>query len=73
MGKAHLNFAKSFGEPEPPHPVYPHVEGYPQVMLLANSLKNPPDTDSWHTDMTFKSDPPFSSILYSIVIPPFGT
>ena len=65
----HVNFAKSFGEPEPPHPVYPHVEDYPQVVLLENSLENPPDTETWHTDMTFKPDPPFSSILYSVVMP----
>ncbi|MFP6729470.1 MAG: TauD/TfdA family dioxygenase [Alphaproteobacteria bacterium] len=70
--EAHLNFVKSFGEPEPPHPVYPHVEGYAQVMLLENGPENPPDTDVWHTDVTFRADPPFASILYSRVIPPVG-
>jgi len=28
--EAHLAFAKSFGEPEPPHPIYPSIEGYEQ-------------------------------------------
>ena len=70
--EAHLNFAKSFGELEPPHPVYPQVQGYPQVVLLENGPDNPPDTDTWHTDETFKAHPPFASILYSQIIPPVG-
>ena len=29
-----IHFAKKFGEIEPPHPVYPHVNGYPEIVLL---------------------------------------
>ena len=68
----HLKFAKSFGEIEPPHPVYPHVDQYPEIVLLENDEKKPPDTDVWHTDVTFKPNPPFSSILYSKIIPSSG-
>lgn len=68
----HVAFAKSFGDIEPPHPIYPHVENFPEITLLENDPTNPPDTDEWHTDVTFKSDPPFASILYSKVIPPVG-
>jgi len=68
----HINFAKSFGEIEPPHPVYPHVEQYPEIVLLENDGNRPPDTDVWHTDVTFKPNPPFASILYSKIIPPSG-
>ena len=64
-----INFAKNFGEIEPPHPVYPHVDGYPEIILLENDKERLPDTDVWHTDVTFKSNPPFASILYSKVIP----
>jgi len=68
----HINFAKSFGEIEPPHPVYPYVEQYPEIILLENNKNKPPDTDVWHTDVTFKSNPPFASILYSKIIPSSG-
>ena len=68
----HIALANSFGEIEPPHPVYPHVEGLPEIVLLENDSNNPPDTDVWHTDVTFKSDPPFTTILYSKIIPPTG-
>ena len=68
----HVALANSFGEIEPPHPVYPHVEGFTEIVLLENDSNNPPDTDVWHTDVTFKSDPAFTSILYSKIIPPTG-
>ena len=68
----HIKFAKSFGEIEPPHPVYPYVDHYPEIVLLENDEKRPPDTDVWHTDITFRANPPFASILYSRIIPPNG-
>ena len=68
----HINFAKSFGDIEPPHPVYPHVDEYPEIVLLENDEQNPPDTDEWHTDLTFRPNPPFASILYSKIIPQYG-
>jgi len=68
----HVKLAQSFGEPEPPHPIYPNVEGHENIVVLANGPDNPPDTDGWHTDVTFKPNPPFTSILYSRIIPPVG-
>ena len=68
----HIEIAKSFGTIEEPHPIYPHVEGFPEIVLLKNDKDNPPDTDEWHTDVTFKTKPPFTSILYSKEIPPSG-
>ena len=68
----HIEFAKSFGSIEEPHPVYPHVDGFPEIVLLENDKDNPPDTDEWHTDETFKNDPPFASVLYSKTTPEVG-
>lgn len=68
----HLAFAQSFGEPEPPHPVYPHVEDFENIVLLANDANTPPDTDGWHTDVTFRPDPPFASILCARQVPDCG-
>ncbi len=68
----HLALAKSFGEPEAPHPVYKNIEGFEQITVLANGPKKPPSTDGWHTDVTFKTTPPFSTILYACEIPPVG-
>ena len=68
----HIKFAKSFGDIESPHPVYPHVKNFPEIVLLENDESRPPDTDVWHTDVTFKPNPPFASILYSKIIPSSG-
>jgi len=68
----HINLAKSFGDIEPPHPVYPHVDEYPEIVVLENDEKKPRDTDVCHTDLTFKPNPPFASILYSKIIPTSG-
>ena len=68
----HLKLAKSFGEPEPPHPIYPHVDGYENIVLLKNAEDNIPNTTDWHKDLTFKPNPPFASILHGIKIPDVG-
>ena len=34
---SHLNLAKSFGEIESSHPVYPHLKDFPEIVLLENN------------------------------------
>lgn len=70
--QAHLDFAKGFGEIDEPHPLYPHVEGYPNIVKLENDSGAPPDTNSWHTDLTFKQKQPFASILVARQLPDCG-
>ena len=70
--EAHLAFAKSFGEPEAPHPIYPSIEGYENIVLLKSGAGSKPDTNDWHKDMTFKASPPFTSILHAIQVPDVG-
>lgn len=69
---SHLAFAESFGELDTPHHVYPSVPGHERIVLLENDGERPPNTDVWHSDLTFKQDPPFASILYSKVVPQSG-
>ena len=70
--KAHLAFAQSFGDLDEPHPLYPHVAGFENIVLLENDSSMPPDTNSWHTDLTFKAEQPFASILVARHVPPTG-
>jgi taurine dioxygenase len=69
---AHLAFAQIFGEIDEPHPIYPHVEGYENIVKLENNAKTPPDTNAWHTDLTFKRHQPFASILVARAVPEVG-
>ncbi|MGB0504979.1 MAG: TauD/TfdA dioxygenase family protein [Pikeienuella sp.] len=68
----HLALAKGFGELSAPHPIYPHVDGHPNIVSLKNDVDHPPDTDGWHTDMTFQEEPPFASVLIARRVPPVG-
>lgn len=70
--QAQFEFAKNFGELAAPHPVYPHVDGFDQVVLLENDGDRPPDTDDWHSDLTFQQRPPFLSILCAKEVPDVG-
>ncbi len=70
--ETHLALAQSFGEPEAPHPVYRNLQGFERITVLANGPEKPPSTDGWHTDLTFKTNPPFTTILHAVKIPPVG-
>ena len=70
--EAQIEFASNFGELAAPHPVYPHVPGYERVVLLENDGDRPPDTDDWHTDLTFQRKPPFLSVLFAKTVPECG-
>jgi taurine dioxygenase len=67
-----FEFATAFGTPAKPHPVYPHLPGFDRVVLLENDGERPPDTDDWHTDLTFQPNPPFLSVLYADTVPECG-
>ncbi len=69
---AHLALAEQFGAIDEPHPHYPHVDGFPNIVKLENHGEAPPDTNSWHTDLTFKAQQPFASILVARTVPAFG-
>lgn len=65
------DFAARFGSLHI-HPVYPQVDGTPEVLVLDNHADNPTDNDNWHTDVTFIETPPLGSILYARQLPPIG-
>jgi taurine dioxygenase len=67
-----FEFAKTFGTPAQPHPVYPHLPGFDRVVLLENDGDRPPDTDDWHTDLTFQPKTPFLSVLHAREVPETG-
>ncbi|MGD0191239.1 MAG: taurine dioxygenase [Rhizomicrobium sp.] len=54
------------------HPLYPPVDGVPELLVLDNHAGNPTDNDAWHTDVTFIETPPLGSLLYAIELPPAG-
>jgi len=69
---SHLAFAQNFGTLDEPHLLYPHVEGFENIVKLENDANTSPDTNSWHTDLTFKAVQPFASILIARHVPDVG-
>ena len=67
----HRSFASSFGSMQT-HPAYPTIESFPEITILENDEKNPSKIEEWHTDMTFKKNPPLGSILIGKIIPETG-
>ncbi len=64
----HLAFARRFG-PIQTHPAYPHPEGFPEIVVLESDREHPSRIEKWHTDMTFRPNPPLGSILRGRIIP----
>jgi taurine dioxygenase len=68
----HVAFGRLFGDLTT-HPFHPHVDGLPEVTVLDNHKDRPAfTTDVWHSDETFRMDPPMGTILRCIQRPPHG-
>ena len=67
----HRRLASLFGDMQT-HPAYPTVDGFPEITILENDEDNPSKIEEWHTDMTFKRNPPLGSILIGKIIPKTG-
>ena len=67
----HRNLALNFGSLQT-HPAYPTINNFPEITILENDRENPSKIEEWHTDMTFKGNPPLGSILIGKIIPKKG-
>lgn len=65
------DFAARFGALHV-HPVYPHVQDVPEIIILDTHPDNQPDNDNWHTDVTFIETPPMGAVLAAKELPPSG-
>ncbi|MFN9281910.1 MAG: TauD/TfdA dioxygenase family protein [Rubrivivax sp.] len=67
----YLRLGRKFGEMEQ-HEFFPHVQDFPQIQLIAHQGHDAPETDRWHTDVTFRKKPNLVSILRITDLPPAG-
>ncbi|MGI9625047.1 MAG: TauD/TfdA dioxygenase family protein [Acidimicrobiales bacterium] len=63
----HRAFALQFGEIDK-HP-YLDAEG---DMAVIDNAESPRSRSPWHTDATFRSEPPYASFLIARILPPVG-
>src|SRR5262245_37750345 len=67
----HRDLAARFGALHV-HPVYPQVDGVPEITSIETRPGDLPDNDNWHTDVTFIETPPFGAILTPRILPSSG-
>jgi taurine dioxygenase len=69
---AQLAFGRRFGPPSV-HPFSPNLAEMPELIVLDNHQGNPPRlTDIWHSDETFRAEPPMATILRATITPELG-
>ncbi|TAL81179.1 MAG: hypothetical protein EPN46_07105 [Candidimonas sp.] len=67
-----MAFARLFGKLST-HPFSPNLDDKREVIVLDYSADNPPAlTDQWHSDETFRKNPPLGTILRARVVPEYG-
>lgn len=69
----HVAFARFFGELED-HPVAGSDPEHPGLVRIYKSPETPNDRyeNSWHTDATWRENPPFGCVLRCVECPPVG-
>jgi taurine dioxygenase len=69
----HVAFARHFGELED-HPVAGSDPDHPGLVRIYKSPEAPIDRyeNSWHTDATWRAQPPFGCVLRCVECPPVG-
>jgi taurine dioxygenase len=65
-------FGKQFGALTV-HPFSPNRSDLPELIVLDNHKDNPPRlSDVWHSDETFRQEPPMGTILRAVITPELG-
>jgi taurine dioxygenase len=67
-----MAFGRRFGELSV-HPFSPNLDDKPELIVLDYDESNPAfATDVWHSDETFRVEPPMGTILRSVLVPKVG-
>ena len=67
--ESHIAFARRFGAIE----VFGRGEPtHPEVIRIVHDQNAPPTENVWHSDMSFRLDPPLGSLLRAMILPPVG-
>jgi len=69
--EAYLRLGQVFGDMEK-HEFFPHLPDHPQIQLISHEGIDNPETDRWHTDVTFRKKPNLVSMLRITDLPTTG-
>lgn len=68
----HARLSAALGPLAPKHPIYPSHPECPDVAVLSSGGACKPDASEWHTDLLFRMNPPFASLLRAVEVPKIG-
>jgi len=54
------------------HPQFPHLDGYPPIVVIKNYGKDYSLNEHWHSDVMFAQQPPSATLLYALEMPSVG-
>lgn len=67
-----IAFGRQLGELSV-HPFSSPLAEHPEVIVMDYTADNPPSlTDIWHSDETFRAEPPMASMLHAKIVPELG-
>jgi taurine dioxygenase len=68
---AQVALGRYFGEPEA-HEIFASDGDYPELSVLENDASKPPEINTWHTDVTYRTAPTLCSVLCCLECPEVG-
>lgn len=69
---AQVELALGLGDIAPRHHSYSTHPEHDDVVVLDWQPGVKPDAAEWHSDVTFRPEPAFASVLHAVVVPPIG-
>ena len=54
------------------HPIFPGIKDHPEIIQIENLGEQYHTNSHWHSDVTFETEPPDATLLYSLEIPDVG-
>ncbi len=67
----HVAYGRRLGQLEI-HPFVRSVEAHPEIIVLESTPEKFSAAEFWHSDVTFRPDPPLGSVLFGRCIPEHG-
>lgn len=67
----HVALAKVFGTLST-GAFFERKDDAPELEMIVNDAERPPNIDVWHTDMSWKANPPMGTVIQITEIPPLG-
>lgn len=67
-----IAFTRTFGNVEEVKAFFPRLESHPEIEIVESTAQKPTATNNWHSDITWRNNPPIGNSLYAQVIPTLG-